>query len=59
MKGPWRALFYQGSPEICLRVHFGVRFRVHEGPWKDQGWSVTLWELTLVSLESLDMLFVA
>ena len=18
MKGPWRALFYQGSPEICL-----------------------------------------
>ena len=28
-----------------------------QGPWEDQGWSVTLWESALVSLESLDMFF--
>ena len=30
-----------------------------QGPWKDQGWSVTIWDLALVSLETLDMFFVA
>ena len=84
MKGPWRALFYQGSPEISLAGSFlwsiGGSMRVQEGPlsigrvsqfskilrslsgtlqgpWEDQGWSVTLWESALVSLESLDMFF--
>ena len=36
MKGPWRALFYQGSPEISLAgSNFGSiwgSMRVHEGP---------------------------
>ena len=27
------------------------------GSWKDQGWSLTLWESALVTLEFLDMVF--
>ena len=30
-----------------------------QGPWKDQGWYLTLWESALVSLESIDIVFVA
>ena len=30
-----------------------------QGPWKDQGRSLTIWDLAFVSLESLYMFFVA